>query len=205
MSLDVSKVKIANLALQKLGAERITSLTQDHPNARSVNACYDLQLAIELSKHRWNFSKKRASLGPHGTAPAFDYDHAFLLPEDCLTFRKPARVSLDWSVELHEGYNAILTNEDDEIELVYHALVTDPTKYHPLFIEMLACKIAWHCCEEITQSNSKQDSMLRQYEMAKAAARKMNAFEQTQQFEPVDTWILARQGGQLVDETWRER
>jgi hypothetical protein len=205
MSLDVSKTKIANLALQKLGAERITSLTQDHPNARSINACYDLQLGIELASHRWNFTKKRASLGPHATAPAFDYDYAFVLPPDCLTFRKPARISLDWSVELHEGYNAILTNEDDEIELVYHALIEDPTKYHPLFIEMLACKIAWHCCEEITQSNTKKESLERMYDRARAVARKMNAFEQPQQHEPVDSWILARQSGQLVDETWRER
>jgi hypothetical protein len=205
MSLDVSKVKIANLALQKLGAERIVSMTQDHPNARSMNAAYDLQLAIELSSHKWNFSKKRATLGPHGTEPEFDYDYAFLLPTDCLIIRKPSRVSLDWSMEQHDGYNAILTNEDDEIELVYHALVTDPTKYHPQFIEMLACKLAWHCCEEITQSNTKKESLERQYDRARAVARKMNAFEHSQQFEPVDTWILARQNGQLVDETWRER
>ena len=34
----ISDVTVANRALQKLGAKRIESLTQDTPNARSINA-----------------------------------------------------------------------------------------------------------------------------------------------------------------------
>ena len=37
----ISRVQLANRALQKLGAKRIESLTQDHPNARSMNAAFE--------------------------------------------------------------------------------------------------------------------------------------------------------------------
>mgnify|MGYP001426155490 CR=1 FL=1 len=42
-----SKVEIANGALQKLGAKRIESLTQDHPNARSMNVAFEEKLQRE--------------------------------------------------------------------------------------------------------------------------------------------------------------
>jgi hypothetical protein len=57
-----SVVEICNRALQKLGAARITSLTQDTPNARSCNVAYNVLRKAELRSHPWSFAIKRAEL-----------------------------------------------------------------------------------------------------------------------------------------------
>ena len=190
-----SEVSICNLALQKLGTRRIVSLSEDSVEAREVAACYEQQRDNELRKYLWKFAKKRVVLGASAVIPAFTYALAFPLPADCLRVIKPVRVGLDWSIEQHDGALALLTNDGDSIEFRYIARVTDPTLFDPSFIEMLACKIAWHTCEKITQSNTKKQALNQEYLDAKAEARRTNAFELAPQEEPEDTWLTARQGG----------
>jgi hypothetical protein len=200
----VSEVSICNLALQKLGAKRISALDDDSREAESVNACYETLRDRELAAYHWNFAKTRVTLAPDATAPEFTFTYAFLLPADCLNIIKPARLGLDWHVENHNGSLAILTNDGDEIDLRYIAKITDPTRFHPVFVDMLACKIAWHCCEELTQSNTKKDAVAQEYMLARKDARRMNAFSVNQQPQPVDGWLAARNTGQLVNTEWNE-
>lgn len=188
----VSDVSIANLALQKLGAARITTLTEDSRSARSVNACYEHLRDLELRKHKWNFAIKRTTLAPSSVEPEFDYDYAFPLPSDCLRLLPPARNSLDWKIESHEGTPSILTNDGNTLEILYIGKITDPTKFDECFVEMLACKIADHCCEELTQSNTKKADVRAEYREALNSAKRMNAFENTSDEPPDDPWYEAR-------------
>ena len=132
----VSEVAICNLALQKLGAARITSLTQDDPNARECNAAYVPTRDKLLRRYAWSFAKSRANLAAHATAPAFQYGYAFPLPTDFLRLILPADSSIDWIVERHAGRRAILSNDSGPLYIKYIALVTDPTEFDPLFEEI---------------------------------------------------------------------
>ena len=199
-----SEVSLCNLALQKLGAARIVALTENSRNAKSVNACYESQRNNELRKHLWNFARKRVSLAASSVAPAFMYTSAFPLPSDFLRLIKPARLGLDWHIEQHDGGVAILTNDGAPLEVRYLAIVTNPALFDPCFVEMLACKIAWHCCEDLTQSNTKKAALMEEYMQHRAEARKTNAFELPKNPEPVDEWLVARHSGQLVNTEWDE-
>jgi len=199
-----SEVSICNLALQKLGAARIVSLSENSRNAKSVNACYEPQRDTELRKYLWNFARKRTSLAAHSTAPAFMYEAAYPLPSDYLRLIKPARLGLDWHVEQHEGALAILSNDGAPLDVRYIARVTNPALFDPSFIEMLACKIAWHTCEDLTQSNTKKAALMEEYRAARAEARQTNAFEVPKNPEPIDEWLVARHTGQLVNTEWDE-
>lgn len=183
-----SIVQICNIALQKLGAERITSLTQDHPNARHCNVAYEPMRDAELRAHPWSFAKSRVTLAPDATAPAFDYDYQFTLPSDCVRPLLPPTYALDWKLE----GGKILTNDGDSIDLVYVARVTDPNLMDPLFREMLSCRIALQLCEAITQSNTKKESIREDYKAAQREARRVNAIEHTAEDTPDDDWIMAR-------------
>lgn len=188
----VSNVSIANLALQLLGAARIVSLTDDHKNARAVNSCFEFLRDKELRAHAWNFSIERATLAPSSTAPEFDFDYAFPLPTEFLRLLPPARHALDWNIERVDDKSCIVTNDGDTLEIRYVARIIDPTKFDMLFVYALAAKIAEHCCEELTQSNTKQQKATAFYKDAIAEARKINAFEQTVPEEPEDPWLAAR-------------
>lgn len=197
-----SDTALANLALQKLGtSERITSIEQDHPLARSVNVCYEMLRDRELRANIWGFAKKRIVLAPSATAPAFDFSYAFPLPSDYLRLLSPnisgvwganARNDVDWTIENHQDVPSIMTNDGDALKVVYIARITDPTQFDALFDEALACKIAWHLAEEITQSNSKKADALQEYRLTISEARKINAIEKPPAEPPEDTWITAR-------------
>lgn len=187
-----SDVAICNMALQKLGAARITSLTEDSRNARACNACFEMVRDRELRARAWNFAKKRETLAPHATAPAFDFAYAFPVPSDFLRLLPPARTYLDWSIENHQGVKCIMTNDGDSIEVIYIAKITDPTLYDPLFDEALACKLATHMCEEITQSNQKKADTAAEYKAVMAEARQINAYEQVSAEPPEDPYLAAR-------------
>lgn len=187
-----SEVDIANRALQKLGAERIVSLTQDSENARACNLSYPLIRDAELRNHPWNFAIKRAQLAADATAPAFGPANSYTLPSDCLRLLPPdpsANFNThDWQVEGRK----ILTDDAAPLEIRYISRVTDTTQYDSLFIEALACALAQELCEQLTQSNSKAQIIRSDYMAAIRAARKQNAFENTSAEPPVDTWITCR-------------
>ena len=190
----LSQVRVANLALQKLGATEIVSMDEDTRERRAITRCYTMLRDRELRAHSWNFSIKRAVLAPSSVAPAFEFAKAFPLPSDCLRPLPPAR-DVDWTIEYHNGSKHILTNEGTVIYLRYVSRITDETLFDPLFADMLACKIAWHCCEEITQSNQKKADIEKEYKDAKAEAKRMNAFEQATPQEPEPPWLTARYAG----------
>lgn len=190
----LSQVRVANLALQKLGAQEIVSMDEDTRELRAITRCYTMLRDRELRAHNWNFSIRRAVLAPSTVAPLFEFAKAFPLPADCLRPLPPSR-DVDWTIEYHEGSKHILTNEGAVIYLRYVSRVTDETQFDPLFADMLACKIAWHCCEEITQSNQKKADIEREYDKAKADAKRINAFEQATPQEPEPPWLTARYAG----------
>ena len=190
----VSQVRVANLALQKLGAAEIVSMDEDTRERRAISRCYTMLRDRELRAHNWNFSIRRKVLAPSSVAPLFEFAKAFPLPSDCLRPLPPSR-DVDWTIEYHEGSKHILTNEGTVIYLRYVSRVTDETQFDPLFADMLACKIAWHCCEELTQSNQKKADIEREYDKAKADAKRTNAFEQATPQEPEPPWLTARYAG----------
>jgi len=193
--LAVSDVAICNLALQKLGAIRITSLSDDSPNARSCNACYTVLRDEEMGSYPWNFAKKRVVLAPSATAPAFDYTYAFPLPTDCLSVLLPNRTTLDWLIEQNDGVLSILTNEGNSINLRYLAKVTDPTRFDQSFVLALAYKMAFHMAEEITQSNEKKAEAAQAYKDVIARAKRNNAFQNEPIDAPEDTWLTVQRNG----------
>ena len=97
-----SNVSVSNTALQKLGAERIVSLTQDHPNARHINACFEEIVKQELRDRPWGFAIKRVVLAPSATTtitnPDMPFNNAFPLPNGCLRVLPPSRENLDWQI-----------------------------------------------------------------------------------------------------------
>ena len=190
----VSETAIANLALQKLGAARIVSLTQDKPTARSMNACYELIRDRELRAYVWGFAKTGASLAADAAEPAdaFLRARAFVLPADYLRLLKPRDRRPDWLVVNHQGNVSIVTNDSAPLEIVYIARITDTTRFDAVFIDALACKLAWHTCEEITQSNQKKADILAEYRISIAEARRTNAIEKESDEAPEDDWVTVR-------------
>lgn len=188
-----SDASICNLALQKLGAKRITSLSDDSPNARTMNACYEAIRDAELRKHRWNFAITRVSLAADSPAPTQgQFANSFTLPAGFIRLLEPDPEenynTHDWTIE----GRAILTNYDAPLEIRYVQQVTDPTQFDALFVVAFAGALAMHVCEDITQSTTKFDKVASEYKEAIRDAKRVNAIEQVSGEPPTDTWDTAR-------------
>lgn len=204
-----SPVEIANRALQKLGAKRISAFTDGTANARAVQTCYDPLRLAELRKHRWSFAVQRFSLAADATAPLFGRQNRFLLPTGFLKLIDPdpnwnfvgnlgGTISgnnldsndpfSDYAIE--GGY--ILTDVNAPLNIRAIMNIEDCNLMDPLFREALAAKMAEEMCEEITQSNAKKESARTDYKEAVADAKKANGIELPPQMAPLDSFIVAR-------------
>jgi hypothetical protein len=181
----ISKVAIANRALQKLGAGRISSLAQDHPNARSMSAAYPIIRDELLRRYTWGFSVKRASIAADGDQTAWGSHNRYSLPNDFLRLIRDdeSGSNVDWRIE---GLY-VVTDDASPLKIRYVASIDDPNFYDSLFVEAFASKLAYECCEEITQSSGKKDRALRDFDNAIATATSTGALE-----KPAEDWLAAR-------------
>lgn len=194
----VSETSICNRALQRVGASRITDLTEDSKNARECAAVYEIARDAELRAHPWSFAVKRAVLAPSGSPLVFeDGNTAFPLPSDFLRLL-PGRETRDWQIE---GRNVLTKYEGDELEVRYVARIEDTTRFDPLFVEALSARIAHDLVERLTQSNTKKQLLDQDYVNAVNEARRANAIERPSAYPPTDSWIEARiHGGNPIQE-----
>lgn len=185
-----SKVALANTALQKLGAARIESLTQDKPNARSMAAAFNHVLRAEIRRYDWSFAIKRASIAADGDDPTWGDFNQYSLPNDFIRLLRDDETgqAVDWKIE----GRFILSRDEAPLEIRYIAFVEDPTMWDASFDEAFACKLALQCCEEITQSTSKKGGIQADYDTEIAEAKRTGAIEKGSQEFPEDDWINAR-------------
>jgi len=187
----VSDVSIANRALQKLGAKRISSLTQDHPNARSINACFVSVRKMELRRYDWSFAIKRASIAADATdVTILNTWKRYSLPNDFLKLIRDNESGsyVDWKIE---GLY-ILTADASPLQIRYVAHIEDPVLFDALFVEAFAGRLAAETCEEITQSTGKLEQIAAGYKDDIAEARRVGAIEKAAQEFPEDSWLAAR-------------
>lgn len=187
-----SVVEICNRALQKLGAKRITSITEDSNNARACNVAYGpVRLAL-LRAHPWSCAVAREQLAASSTEPLFGKAYSYPLPSDYLRLLPPdAEYNLnsnDWQIEGGEIY----TNDSAPLDVRYIFDLEDPNIMDPLFREALSTKLALELCEEITQSNSKKESLKDDFRESIKDAKRVNAILNIAAKPPEDEWVTIR-------------
>lgn len=190
-----SIVEICNRALQKLGAARITSLSDQSTNARAVSQAYYRVRDAEFRKHPWNFAIQRFQLAASATPPAFGPTNSFPLPAGWMRLLPPDPFlntnDRDWTIE----GNQVLTMGGAPLNVRCVMKIEDTNLYDPLFDEALASKLAYELAEQLTQSNTKKEAAAGDYKVAIAEAKKVNGIEKVPQDSVEDTWITARING----------
>lgn len=195
-------VDIANSALTKLGADRITDLSDNVKEAREINAIYDLRRNHLLRAYNWNFAMYRTSLSALADAPAWGYSLQYQLPADCL---RPVQIDDAWLIPGLADYmggpdselfriegRTIQTDIAAPLKIRYIRRVTNAGEFDDSFVEVLACDLAYQVAEALTQSNSKRDAAKMDRREAILEAIRANAIELPPQHIPDDSWIMSR-------------
>lgn len=185
--MSVSKVSIANAALIKVGAERISSITQDCKRAIIINAIWDHVRDKVLRARKWNFAKMRVTLTPNGTSPDWGYDYQYDLPNDYLGFLETDPDDIQYVIE-----NGKILTDEDELDVTYIYRNTDESSWDASFAEAMACLLAHEICYNLTQSSTLKDDLKDDYKKALADASFSNSVEKT--IPPIEStsWTDAR-------------
>lgn len=197
-----SNVEIANSALTKVGATRITALTDNIKAAREINAVFEIRRDYLLRTHNWSFAMTRTTLPALDDAPAWGYTSLYQLPTDCL---RVVQVDDMWVVPGLADYTSgpdsepykitgrrIETDIGAPLKLRYIKRVTDPAQFDAAFVEVFASDLADQVCEALTQSNTKREATRAVLRQALLEAVRSNAIELPPEAIPDDSWILSR-------------
>lgn len=191
--MTVSNVEIANRALQKQGAKRISSLDQDTPNARTMNAAFTRVRRALLRAYAWSFAIKRDSIAADST-DAIDIGGGtwkrYSLPNDFLRLTRDdeSGFHVDWKVE----GQYILSKTASPLKIKYIADIEDPNFYDDLFIEAFATKLAMETIKEVSDSMTDKESLKDDFKTAIAEAKNVGFIEKEAIEPPEDPWLSAR-------------
>lgn len=184
----MSKVSIVNKALTMLGANRITSLSDDTREAKAANAVYDQSLRSILSETCWSFAAKRALLNRLEEVPAVGGGYYFQRPSDCIEI-------FDTTANTWRPEGEKIWSLDPTLGVIYTYLNDDDTFYSPKFVDALACLLAANMCYDITNSASRTQELVSLYEGEYLPrALHYDASRQGERTVKDDEWINAALG-----------
>lgn len=199
----MADVDIANLTLQKLGENGIASLfpPDNLKAARELNKAYNPMRQAELRAHRWSFAKARVQLVADVATPVGnEFVYQYTLPADCLSVRvignTRQQIDVDYKTGLERLYSIegrkLLCNLTAPLLLVYTTDVTDTSLFDACFNDMFACRMGLQTCEVITSSDSKKESIRKDYRISKAEALRSGAIELPPRVIAEDSWVNSR-------------
>jgi len=192
-----SVVEICNSAVNILGANNITALTEDSKNARLCNQRYEPLRDAVFREHTWNCLVKRVQLAQDTASPTHEYTYQYQLPSDCIRvlslggYHDGSSSNVDGGQKFKVEGRKILTDEDT-VYLIYSARVADPTQYDSLLIESIVARLAAELCYAITSSTSLAVALKQDYNEKLRLARHADATEGTPDYIDSSTFINSR-------------
>lgn len=196
--MSISQLEICNMALGRMGTEKAISALYPDENTAEARQCarfWESNRDATLSESPWKGSRKVAELSLDETAPDDpNWDYQYTLPADFI--REIEVVNASGYAVNYTLVGGKLYANNDEVFMKYVFKQTDTTKYHPLLIEAMACRLAHLISMPLSGSKTLKKLMWEEYQYTLTQARTANAFEyQEDKIQKTDSWVRARFGG----------
>ena len=175
-----SQVDLANEALLLLGANTITSFTDNDSNAVLVNRFFPSERDAVLRSHRWNCAITTKNLASLAETPLMDWEYKFTLPPDpyCLRILDVRTVTGDIKLE-HEVQGRQLLTEEAAVDITYVQRLEDISQFDSLLYQALVFRMAWKLAFPIMRSHTVMGQMGQMYEAVVREARTIDSQEGT--------------------------
>lgn len=189
---------VINTAARLVGASAITSITDGTTTANVASDLYEELRDHLLRCHPWNFATKRVQLARSATAPAFEFDYAYVLPADWLRTisvhdNDAGHGTLFYRME-QVASQLVLVASSDQVYLRYIARVEDPNLMALDFRRTLEVSLARDFAIPLASSNTLHDALSRQAERLLAQARSSDAMGGSPELRPRGSWASSRGG-----------
>lgn len=200
-----TQLSLYNGALRLLGERKLASLSENREPRRLLDAVWDNGATEGAVKHclqlgQWTFAMRTAMVDySPSVEPTFGYRRAFDQPSDMVKlsalcsdeyFKQPLLEYADerqyWYADLDTIYVRYVSNGAD-----YGA---DFSLWPESFTKVVEAYLAVEICENLTQSETKLDSVEKKFSTALKSARSLDAMNKPTAFMPVGSWAGSRSG-----------
>lgn len=185
-----SEIEIVNMAISRIGANRIQSLNDQTKEAREAKLHYPFARDRALEAHDWNFARKRFQLALLDESYS-GWNYAYQMPIDCACPRKiidPTTavrsdnpnmptippIKFESGVSSDLSHKVILTDQENA-ELLGTAKVTDPNLFSSAYVNALAWLLASDLAIPVKGKEALADRCYKMFMQAVATAEAQNA------------------------------
>lgn len=188
-------VGLCNHALVLCGASSITALTDDTPNARTLNSIYENARKGFLTECRWTFSLTRSMLVTVATTTI-----AWLKPEETNAYTKPTAALRIWEVSeikaIWRSESNLIISNTASLGTLYTYDHSEVGLWSPKAILAFIDKLCSEICFHILHSDTKAKLFLEKYEKV-SLPNAMSEESQTGTHQEVidDEWLGSKYGG----------
>jgi len=173
-----SQVDIANRALIVIGADRITSFSDNTLEAKTVNQAYDGVKQFVLKSYPWNCATKRATCALLADTPVSEYSYKFRLPNDCLrvirAYPEGKGSDYNWSVEGRD-----ILSDQATLSVKYVSSDVSESLLDAHVISVIVYRLALEIAYSISASNTSLANIEAMYNGTLDEARTTDALEST--------------------------
>ena len=170
--MSFSSIELCSKALNKIGANSITSFNDDTVESEICESIYLTLKQKLLSLYSWSFAIKTAQLLQDNNVQRYDYNFAYILPND---FLRAIKISSDGKYKIFG--NHLFSNEEN-VELEYIADV-DEEYFSPLFISSFIYLMAAELSVSLLNDTSKYSLFYRLFNSEIKEAKSMDSMQQT--------------------------
>lgn len=196
---------IVNIALRRIGGERISSLQQDTSiEAVVARDIYDEARRDLLNSHNWNFAIKRtqfqeADSEDTTTAPNFGWDYAYRLPDDLIRLISVHPIdndnaSVEYRLEFMSTDDRVLLTNSNQIFIRYVWDMEDPNVMSASFRDALAWRLARDFALAIYKNTGSAEMADQMERRTLARAKAIDGIEDWPERMAEGTWITDRFG-----------
>lgn len=183
-----SVVELVNLALIKIGAAPVASLSESL-SGRTAERLYPSARDQALNEGTWNCATKRVSLPQDASDPPFGYANAYVLPGDFIRL-----VNMPDRTDMFRIENGRVLSDLSPMNIVYVFRQTDVTKMDPLLQKAIASLLASELAVPISNSQALRDRMAAEYRDIMSEAKFADATQAPTEQMTMTSWSLSRSG-----------
>lgn len=202
----LSDVIIANKALFKIGAKRITALDDGSSNAQVINEIYVASRQEILEEHPFSFAVNTVALAEldatltdftDGITIAYGLPSDFLYPY--LINFPTAQIRIEMLRPPIVTTNTLaMLSDTPGLVMKYVFDNDDPTTYTAKFAEAFSCKLAYQACFKIAEAAQFAMAMKAAYDSALLSAMASDSKSSSPDQPIQNEWFVARLAGSGV-------
>jgi hypothetical protein len=179
-----------------IGSGVITSFDQGTKPANVVSDIYDEVLKTLLASGKWKFASTRVQLAKSSTAPATEFDNAFVLPADWIRTISVSNNDVTIGNVMYKhgqvGSQNVLESSSEDLFLNYVRFEEDPNLMTALFRNAFTIALARDMAVPLANSNTLEEQLAKKARVALGRAMAVDSMGSFPVNRPRGSWVTSR-------------